>query len=658
MRRSTRTTVTAILVGLSLVAMLLVGIASASASPWPSDVPSVAVATERIAGPDRYSTAVAIAEKTYPAWAGVSDVIIASGEDRAAADPLTAASLCWAYDAPLLLTSSARTPASTLAALAAIVSANSTVTVHVVGGPGSVPAARITELRRVVGNRGTVEQPWVTGDRYTVARGIADRTRLVASLNLRAVPDVVFVANGERPATFWDVLAVSAVSRHMGIPVLLTKTRTVPASTLAALQTMPRARRIVVGGPATVAPAVYSAVGASERWSGADRYATASAVATGAAEQDWVDTDVFAVAVAMPDAVAGAGLVGRQGGVLLLSGRERIARPTWQLLSDPRTRATRGYLLGGTGSATPALLDELNGAPAMPALGTTTPSPVSGPTARIAGSVGGNTTTVSLFIDGVLKGTQAVAPWGSFDFETVAVPMAGLRVSIVAGNPDGQTATLLRGVARKRWVVCIDPGHQARGNSTLEPIGPGSTIKKPAVSSGATGVGSRVPEYKITLQIALKLKQQLEARGVTVVMTRTSNDVNITNSARAKIANNAHANLFVRVHCDGSTTASVKGISTLYPASNQWTKPIAARSKTAAGIVQSSLIRATGATNRGAIQRSDLTGFNWATVPSVLVESGFLSNRTEDALLVTSAYQDKIAAGMAEGVMAYLATGN
>jgi N-acetylmuramoyl-L-alanine amidase len=160
------------------------------------------------------------------------------------------------------------------------------------------------------------------------------------------------------------------------------------------------------------------------------------------------------------------------------------------------------------------------------------------------------------------------------------------------------------------------------------------------------------------LQIALKLKQQLEARGVTVVMTRTSNDVNITNSARAKIANNAHANLFVRVHCDGSTTSSVKGISTLYPASNQWTKPIAARSKTAAGIVQASLIHATGATNRGAVQRSDLTGFNWATVPSVLVEAGFLSNRAEDALLVTSAYQDKIALGMTEGVMAYLATGN
>jgi N-acetylmuramoyl-L-alanine amidase len=58
------------------------------------------------------------------------------------------------------------------------------------------------------------------------------------------------------------------------------------------------------------------------------------------------------------------------------------------------------------------------------------------------------------------------------------------------------------------------------------------------------------------------------------------------------------------------------------------------------------------------VQRSDLTGFNWATVPSVLVEAGFLSNRTEDALLVTSAYQDKIAAGMTEGVMAYLATGN
>ena len=205
--------------------------------------------------------------------------------------------------------------------------------------------------------------------------------------------------------------------------------------------------------------------------------------------------------------------------------------------------------------------------------------------------------------------------------------------------------------------VCVDPGHQTHADSTPEPIGPGATTTKPSVSSGATGVSTRVPEYKLTLIIAMKLRARLEAKGITVVMTRTINDVNISNSERAKIANNAHANLFVRIHCDGSTSSSVRGISTLYPAPNAWTTPIAAPSKSAAITVQSALVRATGAVNRGAIQRSDLAGFNWSTVPSVLVESGFLSNPTEDRLLSTAAYQDKLATGMAAGVESYLAAG-
>lgn len=204
------------------------------------------------------------------------------------------------------------------------------------------------------------------------------------------------------------------------------------------------------------------------------------------------------------------------------------------------------------------------------------------------------------------------------------------------------------------WVVCIDPGHQTRGDSSPEPIGPGATEKKPSVTGGATGVVTKIPEYEIALQISMNLKKRLEAAGVTVVMTRTTNDVVISNSERAAVANKAGADLFVRVHGDGSPDKEAAGISTLYPASNKWTRGFAASSKRAAQLVQTDLIRATGAVDRGLSPRQDISGFNWAEVPSILVECGFLSNPVEDRLLASPHYQDKLAQGMTDGITRYL----
>ena len=203
-------------------------------------------------------------------------------------------------------------------------------------------------------------------------------------------------------------------------------------------------------------------------------------------------------------------------------------------------------------------------------------------------------------------------------------------------------------------VVVIDPGHQAHGDSSLEPEGPGSSVRKPKVSDGAQGVVTRVPESQVNLEIALKLQKALEARGVTVKMVRTSEKVNISNSQRAAIANNANAALFIRLHCDGIGNSSTHGFSTLVPASNQWTGPIVAQSRKAAGYVHRAAIAATGAGDRGIVSRGDLSGFNWSKVPTILPEMGFLSNPAEDRKLNTPAYQEQLANGMADGIVQYL----
>ena len=204
------------------------------------------------------------------------------------------------------------------------------------------------------------------------------------------------------------------------------------------------------------------------------------------------------------------------------------------------------------------------------------------------------------------------------------------------------------------FVVCIDPGHQEKANTGQEPIGPGATETKAKVTGGATGTVTRQHEHDFTLTVALKLKSALEAKGVTVVMTRMTSAVDISNSQRAGIANKADADLFIRIHADGSTNGDARGLSTLYPRGNTWVAPISAGSFTAAKTVHAALLNSTGAVDRGVVPRSDLSGFNWAKVPSVIVECGFLSNPVEDKLLASAGYQTKLVDGMTRGIMGYL----
>lgn len=202
-------------------------------------------------------------------------------------------------------------------------------------------------------------------------------------------------------------------------------------------------------------------------------------------------------------------------------------------------------------------------------------------------------------------------------------------------------------------VICIDAGHQSRGDSRLEPIGPGSSKKKPRVTSGTSGTATHKSESSVNLAVALKLRTELEKRGYKVVMVRTKQKVNIANSKRAKIANAADADLFIRLHCDSSTNHSIKGILTIVPGKNRWTGPIVKRSAAAGAAVRKAIIKATKAKDRGLSKRTDMSGFNYAKVPSLIVEMGMMSNATEDRKLVTSAYQRKLVTGMANGIDNY-----
>ena len=199
-------------------------------------------------------------------------------------------------------------------------------------------------------------------------------------------------------------------------------------------------------------------------------------------------------------------------------------------------------------------------------------------------------------------------------------------------------------------LICIDPGHgtiPAIGRQT-EPIGPGSSQLKIKDGGGTAG------EAPVALAIALKTRALLQRDGYRVAMTRTGRTYAGGNIERARFCNVRHAALMIRIHADGSTDRSLHGVKTLVPARHRgWTDDIYASSVRAARKVQSAVVRQTRALDLGLLQRSDLTGFNWANVPAVLVECGFMTNPAEARLLRSNAYQLKIARGLTAGAEAF-----
>lgn len=325
--------------------------------------PHVATVT-RVGGADRYAVAVGMARLAFPAWRTkggtgpvIGTVIIACGSDAKAADPLGAAGLSGAAQAPLLLvrTDTAMiVPLTTIDALKSIIAARGGVKpeIVVVGGPATVTLAQWNVLKAYASSIKRIGGL----DRYEVAANVAYEVRRRSG---GANPRFVLIAAGHDPARFFEPLALGAVASANRVPVLLMKGSIVPPATLKAAGSLaPSGTVRYLGANATVVnetARMALGVPAANRICGVlpNRESFAGAVADAALARGWLKPAKAGVANKLADALGGGTALGILGGPVLYTdpyGGLTIGSPTVLYMKRHKPDIDAVYAAGGVAS--------------------------------------------------------------------------------------------------------------------------------------------------------------------------------------------------------------------------------------------------------------------------------------------------------------------
>ncbi len=190
-------------------------------------------------------------------------------------------------------------------------------------------------------------------------------------------------------------------------------------------------------------------------------------------------------------------------------------------------------------------------------------------------------------------------------------------------------------------IVVIDPGH--------------GTIKAGGwVDPGAIGSTLKIRELNVNVPIALKVEEYLRQEGVDVILTHkgtTNRDL----YDRANLANNENAYCFVSIHANATGNRAIQGIGVFYYAP-EWMPDIFMQRlerQNLASYILDEAVKATGRPSYGLFE-SNFAVIRETKMPSVLVETGFLTNQQEEQLLASPAFQAQVARGIANGILKFL----
>lgn len=261
-----------------------------------------------------------------------------------------------------------------------------------------------------------------------------------------------------------------------------------------------------------------------------------------------------------------------------------------------------------------------------------------------------------MLLAGCDKEKEVVVSETITEITTEAATKATTEVTTEERTEEATEATTEEVNPRESILIALDPGHQGPSvdMSAKEPNAPGSDVMKAKATSGTAGKFTGVGEYELNLSIAKQVRGQLESLGYRVIMTREDNETAISNMERANLANEAGADVSIRLHANGSEDSGTNGALALVGSQNNaYVGGLYSDSYRLATSVLDSYCAATGMKNLGVQGNDTMTGINWSQVPVMILEMGFMSNESDDRNMQDASYQANMVRGIVQGIEDY-----
>lgn len=460
-------------------------------------------------------------------------------------------------------------------------------------------------------------------NRYEVAVNAAKR-------GWQEAPAVVLVGGD----AYADALSAVPYAYQQGAPVLLTNAGSLSDAAKTGLQQLKTKRVTILGGTASISEKVVKQLKAMNlsvsRIQGKNRYELAANVAK---HMKSASAAVVVNGSAYTDAVAIAPYAAKQGYPILLIDAKGLREETANLLKNKAVKRT--IVIGGEASVNKTAFQKL-------------PSPV-----RISGA---NRYEVAAQIAKTypMKTSQTFMSYGYAYADAAAAASIAAKQGQILLLTDAQTVpdAIRKVIGAKQMSAFSVVG----GTSTVQTnvitqlknavLGETIFIDPGHGAQDAGAIGNGLLEKNINLEVALKLRSRLHQAGALIVMSRTSDTFDSLQTRVSKGAQ-ANADIFISIHANANDNSGANGTETYYD-----TTYAAAHSVKLAQQVQPRMVNALGTKDRG-VKTAGFYVIKYSRMPSILLETGFVTSPIDASILKSIAAKDRLASGITTGVSNY-----